>query len=305
MSRRCSVGETSADVTEAHRSRRGRGAPKFSMDCRVILQSAELVLARRQCQGKIEYRGRGCMGGAKSIQGANMPFSPELKSRMFVRSMRHCCLCRKQCGTNIEVAHILDEAAGGSNDEDNGIPVCFDCHQEVGAYRDSHPKGNKFRPDELRQRRDAVFELVHAGQIGTTPSRPPREQVNAAVLIQGPNAINISGERAVVLGANAIRIVGPVVHNETSSAASKVAETVALSDLEFSILVVVGQRDRVTAREVASAAQVSEQKATFYLDELAHKHRLVDWFGNMNRGADDHYSLTHAGRGVLVERDIF
>src|SRR5262249_43766458 len=65
--------------------------------------------------------------------GTEMPFSPDTKTRMFTRCMRHCCLCRKQCGTNIEAAHIIDEAAGGSNDEENGIPVCFDCHQEIVA----------------------------------------------------------------------------------------------------------------------------------------------------------------------------
>jgi hypothetical protein len=43
------------------------------------------------------------------------------------------------------------------------------------------------------------------------PERP--NQTNAAVLIQGPNAINISGTNAVVLGPNAIKIVGPIVHN--------------------------------------------------------------------------------------------
>jgi HNH endonuclease len=92
-------------------------------------------------------------------------FSPEAKSKMFTRCMRLCCLCRKQCGTNIEAAHIIDEAAGGSNDEDNGIPVCFDCHQEMGAYRDSHPKGNKFRAEELKQRRDMVYEFVATGKL--------------------------------------------------------------------------------------------------------------------------------------------
>jgi hypothetical protein len=92
-------------------------------------------------------------------------FSPEVKSKMFTRCMRHCCLCRKQCGINIEAAHIIDESAGGSNDEDNGIPVCFDCHQEMGAYRDSHPKGNKIRPEELKQRRDMVYELVATGKL--------------------------------------------------------------------------------------------------------------------------------------------
>lgn len=80
--------------------------------------------------------------------------------------MRLCCLCRKQCGTNIEAAHIIDESGGGSNDEQNGIPVCFDCHQDIGAYRDSHPKGNKFRKEELRARRDKVYELVQSGHLG-------------------------------------------------------------------------------------------------------------------------------------------
>jgi len=149
-----------------------------------------------------------------------MPFSPEVKAEMFARCMRHCCLCRKQCGTNIEAAHIMDEADGGPNDAENGIPVCFDCHQEIGAYRDRHPKGNKFREEELRERRDKVYELVQAGQIpaliagGAQTTTIQEQQVIAAVLIQGPNAISISGPNAVVLGPNAIRIVGPVVQND-------------------------------------------------------------------------------------------
>jgi hypothetical protein len=70
-----------------------------------------------------------------------------------------------RCGTNIEAAHIVDEAAGGSNEADNGIPLCFDCHQEVGAYNDLHPRGNKFRPEELRARRNRVYDLVESGDI--------------------------------------------------------------------------------------------------------------------------------------------
>jgi HNH endonuclease len=61
-----------------------------------------------------------------------MPFSPDLKTRMFLRCERHCCLCLKQCAVNIEAAHIVAESEGGSNDEENGIPLCFDCHAAVG-----------------------------------------------------------------------------------------------------------------------------------------------------------------------------
>ncbi len=54
---------------------------------------------------------------------------------------------------------------GGCNDESNGIPVCFDCHQEIGAYDPSHPKGNKFSPAELIARRNRIYELVETGAI--------------------------------------------------------------------------------------------------------------------------------------------
>lgn len=94
-----------------------------------------------------------------------MPFEIDTKTEMFIRCGRLCCLCLKQCGTNIEAAHIIDESEGGPNDASNGIPVCFDCHQEFPAYNDKHPKGNKFRPKELIARRDRVYQLVESGAI--------------------------------------------------------------------------------------------------------------------------------------------
>ncbi len=92
-----------------------------------------------------------------------MPFDSDTKARMFVRSARICCLCFKPCGTNIEAAHIIAEADGGSNKDENGIPLCFDCHQEIGAYDKRHPKGNTFTEAELKARRDQVYKLVEDG----------------------------------------------------------------------------------------------------------------------------------------------
>lgn len=94
-----------------------------------------------------------------------MPFGIQTKTEMFIRCGRLCCLCLKQCGNNIEAAHIIDEAKGGSNDADNGIPVCFDCHEEIGSYNSEHPKGNKLRPKELTARRNRVYHLVETGVI--------------------------------------------------------------------------------------------------------------------------------------------
>jgi hypothetical protein len=219
-------------------------------------------------------------------EGVKMPFSPEVKERMFIRCIRFCCLCLKHCGTNIEAAHIVDEHADGSNEEENGIPVCLDCHQEIGAYNDKHPKGNKFRPGELRTRRDKVYGLVESGRLHAFLASKSHLGQGGAVGQESPESNS---------GAS----------SKGAGAPEKSIDPSSLPDLEFKILVVVGKQRRVTAREVALAVHVTEEKAKFYLDELVRKHELIDWYGNMNPRGADHYMLRHEGRRLLVERKVF
>ncbi len=88
----------------------------------------------------------------------NSEFSENDKIKCLLWCDRHCCLCRKACGTNIEFAHIKPKGEGGSGDIDNAIPLCFDCHSEIGRYNEEHPKGNKYKPMELKARRDQIYE---------------------------------------------------------------------------------------------------------------------------------------------------
>jgi len=94
-----------------------------------------------------------------------MGFPVDVRTKVLIRCARICCLCFKQCGTKIEVHHIEQEADGGANTESNALPVCFDCHAEVGSYNTRHPKGTKYRGDELRARRDAIYKLVESGTL--------------------------------------------------------------------------------------------------------------------------------------------
>ena len=66
---------------------------------------------------------------------------------------RHCCLCGKQCGGNIEIHHIDKE---DDNNISNAIPLCFECHGQIHAYKNT-PKGAKFKSGELRKRRDQIY----------------------------------------------------------------------------------------------------------------------------------------------------
>lgn len=81
-------------------------------------------------------------------------FSESDKVRVLLWCGRHCCLCGKQTGIGIEVAHIDRQ----SSDPDNAIPLCFECHATVGHYNREHPRGRKYSTTELKARRDQVYE---------------------------------------------------------------------------------------------------------------------------------------------------
>lgn len=87
-----------------------------------------------------------------------MPFSEKLRIKVLLWCDRHCCLCKKACGINIEVHHLVPEEDGGKNDIDNAIPLCFDCHSEIPRYNPKHPRGTKYKIDELKARREQVYE---------------------------------------------------------------------------------------------------------------------------------------------------
>jgi len=87
-----------------------------------------------------------------------MPFSSATRAKALLWSDRHCCLCKKPCGVDIEVHHIVPEGDGGDNDIGNAIPLCFTCHAKVHHYSQKAGLGTKFKPDELKQRRDQVYE---------------------------------------------------------------------------------------------------------------------------------------------------
>ena len=86
-------------------------------------------------------------------------FNEDTKIRCFLWCDRHCCICKKNCGPDIELAHIDQTIKGRKiNDIDNAIPLCYDCHAKIGHYNSEHPRGNKYRPKELKARREQIYE---------------------------------------------------------------------------------------------------------------------------------------------------
>ena len=94
-----------------------------------------------------------------------MPFPPSVKREVLTKSARHCCVCHRYKGVKVEVHHIVAQSDGGSDDVENAIALCFDCHADAGHYNPDHPKGSRFSPTELRQARDLWFLLVEQNRI--------------------------------------------------------------------------------------------------------------------------------------------
>ena len=84
----------------------------------------------------------------------------KVKEEVLIKCKRYCCKCGRYMGIGIEVHHIIQRAKGGKDEFDNAIPLCFDCHCEIGSYNDDHPKGNKFKSNELKRIRDEFYSIV-------------------------------------------------------------------------------------------------------------------------------------------------
>ncbi len=85
-----------------------------------------------------------------------MGFDRTQVSDLLARCRRRCCICGRFCGVKIETDHM---DPNGGDDIENAIPVCFDCHAEIHAYNDQHPRGRKFTLEELRRHKQQWLDL--------------------------------------------------------------------------------------------------------------------------------------------------
>lgn len=105
---------------------------------------------------------------------------------------RRCCVCHRFCGVKIETDHIIPTAEGGTDDIENAIPVCFECHAEIHSYNVRHPRGRRFRPEELRLHKEqwlricseipsALIEPSWRGDVGPLQALIDELEFNARV----------------------------------------------------------------------------------------------------------------------------
>ncbi len=88
-----------------------------------------------------------------------MGFNRTEANKLLVSCHRRCCVCHRYCGIKVELHHIQPVEDGGDGSIENAIPLCFECHAEVQLYNDAHPRGRKFRPEELRDHKEQWLRI--------------------------------------------------------------------------------------------------------------------------------------------------
>ena len=106
-----------------------------------------------------------------------MGFPERVATEALVPCGRSCCICHKFCGTKIELHHIKQKAYGGDDTLDNCIPVCFDCHADMGRVDSKHPKGKRYSEEELKRHRDGWYEKVKKFSAHTIEKRIYKEDI--------------------------------------------------------------------------------------------------------------------------------
>jgi HNH endonuclease len=145
-----------------------------------------------------------------------MAFSKEIKRKALINSARHCCVCHRYKGLKIEVHHIIPISNGGTNNEENAISLCFDCHADAGHYNPKHPRGTKFSPEELKLAKEKWHQAVELNHLDISvneewrafqvPGSSFKLQYGIASTIENLNHCSknwFSGNFTAILGAGA------------------------------------------------------------------------------------------------------
>ncbi len=88
-----------------------------------------------------------------------MPFPRNRAEELLAQCHRRCCICHRFCGVKIELDHIIPRSEDGPDDIENAIPVCFECHAEIHSYNVDHPRGRRFRSDELKYHKEQWLKV--------------------------------------------------------------------------------------------------------------------------------------------------
>jgi hypothetical protein len=87
-----------------------------------------------------------------------MGFNQKEADKLLADTGRRCCICGSL--HNVQLHHIIPVEEGGTDDIDNAIPLCPNCHDEVHGHYASGRTTRAYTPNELKLHRQRTIEMV-------------------------------------------------------------------------------------------------------------------------------------------------
>lgn len=92
-----------------------------------------------------------------------MAFNQADIDELLAKTGRQCCLCRTL--HRVQVHHIVPRNEGGTDDIENAIPLCPNCHDEVHKGHAPGRVSRIYTASELRMHRARTIELAHKAEV--------------------------------------------------------------------------------------------------------------------------------------------
>ena len=87
-----------------------------------------------------------------------MGFDKNQSETLLAYCGRRCCICRKL--HRVQIHHIKPKEEGGTDEIENGIPLCPNCHDEVHIRYSSGRTTKSYTETELKLHRKRTIERV-------------------------------------------------------------------------------------------------------------------------------------------------
>jgi hypothetical protein len=170
-----------------------------------------------------------------------MAFDRAQVSHLLCDCRRRCCICYRFCGTKIETHHIEPE----SDAIENAIPVCFDCHAEIGHYNKEHPRGRAYTAEELREHKRRWLELCEKHPEVFVTISAAQWQAGPLSALVDEMQFNVRALEAAVRGAHGCPVRDAEFRRAIRTSSLSVLEP-ALRDAIHDAYVAAGQASTIT-----------------------------------------------------------
>lgn len=120
-----------------------------------------------------------------------MAFAEAGAAKLLTETGRLCCVCRTQ--HQVSLHHIVPKEEGGTDDIDNAIPLCPNCHDAVHGSRASGRTTKAYTPQELRLHRQNAIEFVRSQACLSKAASPQKNSPRTSQVALGNGNLQVGG----------------------------------------------------------------------------------------------------------------